>query len=151
MADSRFALEWRDARGSKHLSYNHRLSTIDRDGNERVLFYHDTPPTFESTYEGWRVGTAYEPGHYGKRPIGDLYTMLLRKGELGRTALDRFLTGAAEAGYDVARWFSGRRDRAGLRQGGAPAGTSVDGTPVQAMTFLLQKRPKNANAGRRQG
>lgn len=136
MAQSRFALRWRDADGRRHLGYNYRQTTVDRDGNSRVLFSYDTPLTFESTYQDWHTGTAYEPGHHGKRPIGELYTLLPRTSERGRSALDRFLTEADEAGYDVARWFSGRRDRAGLRA------ISQDGDPIQAMTFLLHKRPQ---------
>lgn len=137
MAQSRFALRWRDAEGRSHLGYNYRQTTVGPNGETRVLFSYDAPPTFESTYQDWHTGTAYEPGHHGERPIGELYTLLLRASELGRSALDRFLTEADEAGYAVARWFSGRRDRAGVRA------IRQDGDPIQAMTFLLRKRPQS--------
>lgn len=142
---SPYALRWTDAEGHSHLGYNFRRTTVDRDGNSRVLFYYDAPPTFEDIYQDWHIGTAYKPGHYGKRPIGELYTLLLPRDELGREALDRFLTEADEAGYDVARWFSGRRDEAGLRA------ISQDGNPVQAMTYLLRKRSEDKDDAPSQG
>src|SRR5512135_2791589 len=131
---SSFALRWRDAEDRGHLGYNYRQATIGPNGKSRVLSYYDEPPTFESTYRSWHVGTAYERDRYGARPLGELYTLLPRRGELDRDALDRFLTEADEAGYDVARWFSGRRDEAGLRavgQEGPPPGSDI--SPAKAL------------------
>ncbi len=72
MAESRFVLEWTDSQGG-HLGYNYRRTTVGLDGQNRVLYHYDEPPTFENTYRDYYVGITPVVGQDGEIRSGSLY------------------------------------------------------------------------------
>jgi hypothetical protein len=133
MANSPFALKWTDEQGRSHLGYNYGQTTVGRDGVSRVDFYYDAPPTFESTYEGWRVGTAPVVGPDGEVHPAALYTLHLNlRSRRGREVRDKFLREADEAGYGVTSVTDVFP--------APPRMATGEGSPVMSLSFLLQER-----------